>query len=69
MGKGGAIGLALGLAITIGGDLATGRTISGNNDALPPPTPFWNTPFPMGMAGPTSPLPFLPVSQLSGGAR
>ena len=67
--KGAAIGLALGLAVIFGGDLVTGRTVSGFNDALPPPTPFWNTPFPMGMAGPTAPLPFLPASQLASGTR
>ena len=67
--KGAAIGLALGLAVIFGGDLLTGRTVTGFNAALPPPTPFWNTPFPMGMAGPTAPLPFLPVSQLAGGTR
>lgn len=69
VGKGAAVGLALGLAVIFGGDLISGRTVSGFNDALPPPTPFWNTPFPMGMAGPTAPLPFLPASQLASGTR
>jgi hypothetical protein len=67
--KGAAVGLALGLALVFSGDLLNGRTISGDNAALPPPTPFWNTPFPMGMAGPTAPTPFLPISQLAQGTR
>ena len=67
--KGALVGLTLGLAVVLSGDLLNGRTVSGNNEALPPPTPFWNTPFPMGMAGPTAPTPFLPISQLANGTR